>query len=177
MATHRVLAALAVATLVGACNRGPTPAEVRAERFRPLYRTARNLDAALGSGVTYIKFGELLQELTAEVMVAGDVAKEESDQALVSAYTDLLTTYKDSAVVWKQKLESDKLDFHKGRILVIEEVAPLIEKYKLPAKDNAIGDIKYRTLDPEAIQHVWAAAGEKSKKAREMYLQPPAKAK
>lgn len=124
-----------------------------------------------------MRFGELIQELTAEVMVAGDVAKEEADQALLSAYSDLLTTYKDSAVVWKQKLESDKLEFHKGRILVTEEVAPLIEKYKLPAKDAAIGDIKYRTLDAEAMQLVWVSAGEKSKRAREMYLQPPAKAK
>src|SRR5688572_29723901 len=95
------LACLANLGLQG-CSRTASDEALRTERFGPLHRAARSIDGAIAVGVSYVRFGELLQVFATELLLATDRAANDADRALVAAYSEALDAYKDSAAVWKQ---------------------------------------------------------------------------
>jgi hypothetical protein len=171
----RVAAFACVASMgLQGCSRTPSNEALRSERFGPLHRAARSIDGAIAVGVTYVRFGELLQVFATELLLATDRAKDDADRALISAYSEVLDAYKDSAAVWKQANESSSQDWMKGRTFVTEPLQTIAQKYKLAVKQERIGTTEhtYSSLDPDAMQKIWLVAEERSKKARDIYLSP-----
>ena len=136
----RLVMTLALAFVTSfACKTGPSQEEQRVERFRSLYRSARSVEGAIAVGVSYVKFGEILQVFATELLIAKDAAKDDSDRALVAAYAEVLDVYKDSAAIWKQANESAGEEWMKGRTFVTETLQPIATKYKLPTKGRTPG--------------------------------------
>lgn len=64
------------------------------------------LQAAVQVGVTYVRFGELLQALAAEVLVAADKVTSEQGRERLTGYARAIEIYKDSMTLWRARLDS-----------------------------------------------------------------------
>lgn len=162
-----------------ACKREPPPpppapvkrAVIDQKKFEALYRSAKTVQASLAVGLTYAKFGELLQAFATEISIAKDKASTPKEAELVGMYRDALVTLQDSSLLWKNKLSSASYDFiPAGRIFVEAELEPLIVKYQIPKRKERTSFSKGFDSIPEAsIQLVWAKAGEQLDMANKLY--------
>ena len=50
----------------------PTPPKPTTATFEPVYRAAKAVQGATQSGVTFVKFGELMQAFATEISIAKD---------------------------------------------------------------------------------------------------------
>jgi hypothetical protein len=82
------------------------PPTITQATFEPVYRASKAIQGATNPGVTYPKFGELLQGLSTEIAIAKDHQLNEVDRKLIARYEEALATYKFSAELWKLKLEA-----------------------------------------------------------------------
>ena len=102
------LTLLAVASFVGRSAsldpRAATPSTITQATFEPVYRASKVIQGATGPGLTYAEFGELLQALSAEIMIAKDHPMNDLDRKLIALYEEALTTYKFSETLWKTTL-------------------------------------------------------------------------
>jgi hypothetical protein len=80
---------------VDATSRVPeTPApKVASTSFESLYRAAKAVEGATEPGVTYAKFGELLQTFSKELSIATDHALNDDDRELVAGYAKAYEAY------------------------------------------------------------------------------------
>lgn len=163
-------APVALALFIANC--GPKPIlPTPQERFEGLYRACRSLQGATTAGVSYATFGELQQRLATELLIASDHASAEDEKAMIKAYSDAATTYKDSATLWKHQIESSKYDWTKGQIFQEAELVPIVAKYKLPTSQQTLrGASSWTAIPAEAVQQVWLKAEEESDKARRLYF-------
>jgi hypothetical protein len=154
----------------------PAPAVTQAT-FEPVYRASKAIQGATGPGVTYAKFGELLQGLSTEIAIAKDHQLNEADKKLLALYDDALTAYKFSAKLWSLKIEAHN-DYWKDEIPVAfsgkppgADVAPGLTQYGLVPENRVLKltGAKYQALPKEAIQFVWTKADEILNQATEMY--------
>jgi hypothetical protein len=167
----RQIFALAVVVVgTATCARQPS----LQAKHEPLYRAAKSVEGAIAVGVTYQTFGELLQSLATEVLIAGDRANSDEEKALVAAYAELLTNYKDSSTIWKHQIESSKYEWAKDQIVVGDELVPVAAKYKLPVTELTAYGAKWKALPADSTQRVWVVAGEQATKATRLYYGTPA---
>jgi hypothetical protein len=178
--TLTALVAVMAGTLVGACGKAldPAPAKMTVTQsvFTPVYRAAKAIEGAMGPGVTFVKFGELLQGLSTEIAIAKDQQMNEIDKRLIAKYDDLLSAYKFSAALWKKQIENSE-DYWKGNIpvgfngAISAELHEGVRTFKLsPVEQTMRGTgLKFLGLPRSSIQVVWAAAGDISSAATEMY--------
>ncbi len=176
-----VVVLLCVSTF-SACLKNP--AKITQATFEPVYRSSKAIQGAIGPGVTYVKFGELLQTFSTEIAIARDHQLSGPDKKLLALYEDALSAYKFSAALWKLKLDSHD-EVWKGEIPVgfeSKEVSPEIArgliKYGLVPENRMIESTgaKYQALPAESVQFVWLKADDILKQATEMYYgrpQPP----
>lgn len=158
--------------LVG-CSAAPT---INQKVFEPVYRAAKTIEGATGPGVTYPKFGELLQQLNTELVIARDQVKSDDEKKLLAQFGEVLEAYNFSMVLWKQKLEHSRSvvpgKIFLGWMEVDPELAPNLTKYGL--KPNAPdGSTSSLTIDDDAIQRTWSKAGEALKRATDAYYGRP----
>ena len=163
----RVSASMALLVAVTACTpKGPTPQQ----RFEGLYRACRALQGGTSVGVSYAAFSELLQHLATEILIASDHASSEDEKAMIKAYADVATTYKDSAILWKNQIESSKYEWTKGQILQEAELVPIVAKYKLPTAQQPVYGKRWPVLPADSMQRVWLIADEEAQKATRLYF-------
>ena len=171
-----VLTALTAFSFVG-CSTPPPPPTITQATWEPVYRASKAIQGATGPGVTYVKFGELLQGLSTEISIARDHQMNDLDKKLLALYEESLAAYKFSATLWKIKIEAHH-DMWNGEIPVVftrgraePEVAAGIEKYGLtpvPRTVRLTGNT-YEALPATTIQEMWTKADEILKRATEMY--------
>lgn len=149
---------------------GCTP-KIDQNKYENLHRAAKTIEAATAVGVNYQKFGELLQNLSAEFSIANDKAKSDTEKELLKEYLDVLMTYQESATIWKKKITSTRYDWiPSGQVLVESELRPIISKYSLPTESHIFTGIKFETISENSIQVIWGKASERLEKATKLYL-------
>jgi hypothetical protein len=87
---RRSLQLVSLTFAISACSHPST-----AERFPKLYDAGKSLEAAGATGASYFKFGELVQELTKQIMIARDTQLREEDKLVLAKYDEALATYGD----------------------------------------------------------------------------------
>jgi len=162
----------------GACKREPPPPPpppvkrpvIDQKKFEPLYRSAKTTQASLSVGLTYAKFGELQQVFATEVSIGQDKASTPKEVELVGLYRDALLTLQDSGVLWKGKVSSAGYDFiPAGRIFLESEQRAVVEKYQIASKKHRGAGGAWDSVGEEAIQVLWAKAGEQLDVANKLY--------
>jgi hypothetical protein len=103
---------------VGGCSRTePTQAKSAAtpappapkgttRTFEQVYRAGKVIEGATATGVTYVKYGELLQGLSTELSIAKDQPLNEADKKLVALYDGALVHYRVAGTLWTLKESS-----------------------------------------------------------------------
>lgn len=143
------------------------------KKYENLHRAAKAIEGATAVGVSYQKFGELLQNLSTEISIAKDKVKSDAEKELLKQYLDVLMTYHESATVWKHKIEGARYDWiPRGQVYVESELQPIISKYSLPTESHVIRITahKFQTISENAIQLIWDKAHESLEKATKLYL-------
>lgn len=154
------------------------PVVVTQRNFEPVYRSAKGIQGATASGVTYLKFVELMQGLATEIGIAKDHTLNEADKKLLALYEEAFSHYQLSAALWKMKIEANDtmwrgeipFDFAGGKGADSDAVKA-IGLYHLPIADRTTEYTgkKYRTIPGDSVQRAWAAADAVLKKATDLY--------
>ena len=143
------------------------------KKYENLHRAAKAIQGATAVGVSYQKFGELLQNLSTEISIANDKAKSDIEKELLKGYVDVLMTYHESATVWKHKIEGARYDWiPSGQVYVERELQPIVSKYSLPTEKHVIRITghKFDTISEDSIQVIWGKANEHLEKTTKLYL-------
>jgi hypothetical protein len=172
---------LVLAFVVSACSAPldppPAPQTITQATFEPVYRASKTIQASTQPGVTYLKFGELLQSFATEISIAKDKQMNAVDQKLVGLYDEAMAAYYFSSVLWRLKNEAHD-EMWKGEIPVTfsgapasPEVAQGLAKYELPLIDGRVPytGAKYQAVSGQSVQIMWLKADEILKRATEMY--------
>lgn len=171
--------------LAGACSSRPPelpaiqippPPTVTKATFEPLYRAGKSVQGATASGVTYTKFGELLQALSTEIGIVKDHPLNAADRRLLALYEEAFGHYQVSSTLWQLKFESSSKVWN-GEIPVVlngKAVNGLYDvagAYDIPLTDHTMPytGTKYATVPGDAPQRVWAKADEVLNSASRMY--------
>ncbi|HWW85258.1 MAG TPA: hypothetical protein VNZ26_16730 [Vicinamibacterales bacterium] len=101
-----------------ACGRSPVRPQIEPGKLDTLYRSIKAIEASTGVGVTYVKFGELLQAAATEVSIARDKATPGIEASIVADFDHVLDAYRDSATIWQRKNEDTGTGAWKPAILV-----------------------------------------------------------
>lgn len=146
----------------------PTP-KIDEKKLEALYRSAKSIEGALTVGITYDKFGQLLQNLATEVSIAGDKIKTEQEKQLVNVYTEALTIFQDSLLVWRHQIQSSRENLVPSNwILVLSELRPIVAKYNLRKERFSTG---LEAIPPDSLQLIWAAGTKKLREASALLRQ------
>ena len=130
-------------------------------KFSELNRTAQDLKSSLTSGKPCDAPDTLLQRLFSGIAALKNktVSKEEND--LLDAYSRLLTTYKDGLLLCRYRTHLSQFQFvPKGRIYVVQELDPLVEKYGLPTESHLYRPtgVYWRSIAGDSINVIWESA-------------------
>ena len=162
--------AVAFLALLAACRQSPAPAtltpQIEPGKFDALYRSMKSIEASTTIGVTYLKFGELLQTAATEVSIARDRAKSDVEKGIVEKFFNVLSEYQDSGIVWRAKNESTghlTTDILIGLLKQeptqqMRTFTALATKYSLPMTDGKTGVLVYRTIPSDSPQRIWSVA-------------------
>ncbi len=165
---RKILIALIGFTFVLGCA-----PKIDQKKYEDLNRAAKAIQGATVVGVSYQKFGELLQNLSTEISIANDKTKSDIEKELLKAYIDVLTMYHESATIWKHNIKSAKYDWiPSGQIPIERELQPIISKYSLltDLQIDPISGSNIYTISENAIQLIWGKANEHLEKATQLYL-------
>jgi hypothetical protein len=140
-------------------------------KFSELNRTARDLKTSIASGKPCDAPDTLLQRLVSGIAALKNktASKEESD--LIEAYSRLLTTYKDGLLLCKYRTHLSQFQFvPKGRIYVVQELDPLVEKYGLPTESHLYRPTGayWRSIAGDSIKVIWESAESQIKNIENM---------
>jgi hypothetical protein len=133
-----------------------------ATKFEAAYRAGKALERALAIGVAYKDFEGLLQALSSELLITKDRVTTPPEQTLLEGYTEVLTTYQDSRVLWKEQTEQ-ALKYGwanapernpQGLIVVEGDVLRIVQRYGLPTRQEPSATVIAGT----SIQFLWAKA-------------------
>ena len=115
------------------------PPTITQATFEPVYRASKAIQGATGPGVTYPKFGELLQGLSTEIGIAKDHQMNGLDRKLIALYEEALATYNFSAELWKVKLQAHEV--YEGEIPVVKVIGG---KGRRQTSFNGAADVRPR---------------------------------
>lgn len=153
--------------------------KVDRKKFENLYRAGKAIDGATSVGVSYKKFGELLQNLATEIYVASDKAKSGNAKKMIESYSGILQMYKDSHLIWKYQIETpSSCGLPSDQILVKPEMKYVIERYSLKRNKyvqkirgwTIVKDIDYITISEDSIKMVWLIAKNQLKTTNKKYF-------
>ena len=118
-------------------------------KFEPLYRAGKAIEGATAVGVGFVKFSELTQAFTTELLVAKDRAATDKERQIVALYATAAQAFVDSLTIWRANIQTA------GAAEVLLNVQPLFERYRLTD----------RVGNEAALQIIWSVAGKALKKA------------
>lgn len=159
-------------TMLGLALLAGCSPKIDQKKYENLYRAAKAIEGAIAVGITYPKFGELLQNLSTEISIANDKAKSDTEKELLKSYFEVLTTFQESSTVWKYKIEGSRYDWiPKGQIFVEDELRPIIEKYSFPMELHEIKITRnsFTTISENSIKIIWEKAHDQLEKANKIY--------
>ena len=136
-------------------------AKIDQAKFEAVYRAGKSMEGATSTGVTWLKYSELMQAFATEVSIAKDKAQSTIEQELVSLYGEALIAYQDAQIVWRKKIG------HDGNLGISEsEMKRIVEAYPI---QGAGSGSSFSFSPDQAIQTIWVRAGAKLRDANEKY--------
>jgi hypothetical protein len=180
--TLGILTATTGATVVAQDQVRPTA--VTTATFEPVYRASKALQGATTSGVTFVRFGELMQTFSTEIGIAKDHPLNDADKKLLPLYEQAFIDYQFSAALWHLKIECMvKFQGTCEPVLwvvgmpAVNDTLKLAETYDLPITERTSGiGMKYKSVPESSIQTVWTHADKTLGEATTMfYGNQPAK--
>jgi len=140
-------------------------------KFTELNRTTQDLKSVITSIKPCDVPDELLQRLASGITAAKGKAASKAERDLITAYSSLLTTYKDGLLLCRSRTHLSKFEFvPKGRIYVTQELDPLVEKYSLSTERHLYeptGQL-WKSIDGDSIKVIWENADAQSKNIENM---------
>ncbi len=146
---------LMIVFIIGACSSEP---EMDKTKFRKLDEIARELQTSHALGASYQHFGELLQNLSAEIAAVKNKELSKKEMDLLHAYSVLAGVYQDGYILWKYKLEFAPFGIvPEGRIYVSQDVDPIAFKYNLPTESHLYKPTQqyWKSISEDSIQIIW----------------------
>jgi hypothetical protein len=120
--------------LLAACNIGSH----RQSELRPLYESARAVQAALNVGVSYQDFGALLTRMSTQLLLIEDRAKfsgiDRQERDAAKQYSAILDMYRDSATVSGLEIRDNHYD---------PQLPSLAAKHGVPDATGIYRDTQY----------------------------------
>lgn len=132
--------------------------EINRAKFKKLDQAAQNIKTALSEKTSYQHFGELLQNLSAEIVAIKASSLSKKEMELVQAYSVLSDVYHDGYTLWKYKLEFAPFGIvPEGRIYVSQDVEPIAFKYNLPKESHLYKPTQqyWKSISEDSIQIIW----------------------
>lgn len=116
-------------------------------KFENLDRSVKSIQGATMTGVNYARFGELLQNLATEILIAKDQIKNPKQKELIDKYIAVFEIYKDSYEIWGFQLKSPPDEKTTVRVIA--------NKYDFVVNPDAIDHSRM-------VQELWRVASEVS---------------
>ena len=132
--------------------------EINRAKFKKLDQAAQEIKTSLNEKTSYRHFGELLQNLSAEIAVVKNKRLSKKEIELLNAYSVLLGVYQDGYILWKYKLEFAPFGIvPEGRIYVSQDVEPIAFKYNLPTESHLYKPTRqyWKSISEDSIQIIW----------------------
>ncbi len=130
-------------------------------KFDELGRTMQALRSAISSSAPCGVPESLVQQLAAGIATAKDKASSQAEKNVVTAYSNLLTTYQDGLLVCWSRTHLTKFTFvPKGRIYVTQELDPIVERYDLSTQKHVYkptGQV-WKSIDGNSVAVIWQSA-------------------
>ena len=127
-------------------------------KFKKIDQTAQELKTSLAQGTSYQHFGELLQNLSAEIAAVKNKTLSKKEMELLNAYSVLAGVYHDGYILWKYKIEFAPFGIvPEGRIYVSQDVDPIAFKYNLPTESHLYKPTQqyWKSISEDSIQIIW----------------------
>jgi hypothetical protein len=146
----------------GSAASGPATSLPDAAKFEAAYRAEKAMEGALSIGVAYKDFDRLLQAFASELLITKDRVTTPPEQTLFEGYTEVLTTYQDSRLLWKEQVDQ-ALKYGwanapernpEGLIVVEGDVIRIVQRYSLPTRQEPTATV----IPSTSIQFLWAKA-------------------
>jgi len=121
------------------------------------YRSLRMLQGATSVGVSFQRYGELLQSFSGEVLILRDRATTPADKYVADAYATALSHYKDSYDLWSEKVDDAQYSWiPKGNIAVTGKVADIVQRQGIPTDPLKSPYVQGWRMIPETwVQRLW----------------------
>ncbi|HSQ77763.1 MAG TPA: hypothetical protein VLN91_02625, partial [Nitrospirota bacterium] len=103
----------------------------------------------------------ILQRLVSGIAALKNKTASKEENDLIEAYSRLLSTYKDGLLLCRYRTHLSQFQFvPKGRIYVVQELDPLVEKYGLPTESHLYGPtgVHWRSIAGDSINVIWESA-------------------
>ena len=146
---------LMIVFITVACSSEP---EMDKNKFRKLDQIAQEVKTALNEKTSYKHFGELLQNLSAEIAAVKNRPLSKKEMELLQAYSVLAGVYQDGYILWKYKIEFAPFGIvPEGRIYVSQDVDPIAFKYNLPTESHLYKPTQqyWKSISADSIQIIW----------------------
>jgi hypothetical protein len=140
-------------------------------KFAELDRVAQDLKTAIRSGKRCELPDSLLQRFASGTAALQDKTASKSERDLLSAYSNLLATYRDGLLLCQSQATLTNFQFvPKGRIYVTQELDPLVEKYDLAVERHVYRPTgKYwKSISGDSITAIWERAAVEIKNIENM---------
>jgi len=138
-----------------ACSSEP---EINMTKFKKIDQAAQELKTSLSEKPSYQHFGELLQNLSAEIAAVNKKAFSKKELELLHAYSVLADVYQDGYILWKYKIEFAPFGIvPEGRIYVSQDVDPIAVKYNLSEESHLYKPTQqyWKSISEDSIQIIW----------------------
>jgi hypothetical protein len=156
MKNKKILALLLMIVFIAvACKSEP---EINVAKFKKIDQAAQEIKTSLTEKTSYQHFGELLQNLSAEIAAVKNMTLSKKEMELLQAYSVLAGVYQDGYILWKYKLEFAPFGIvPEGRIYVSQDVDPIAFKYNLPTESHLYKPTQqyWKSISEDSMQIIW----------------------
>ena len=130
-------------------------------KFAELNQTALELRTVITSSRPCDVPDALVQKLASGIAAVRDRASSMAEREVITAYSNLLTTYRDGMLLCRSRTHLAQFTFvPKGRIYVTQEIDPIVERYDLATEKHLYkptGQI-WRSIDGNSMMVIWESA-------------------
>jgi hypothetical protein len=140
-------------------------------KFSELNRTAQDLKTFIASGKPCDAPDTLRQRLVSGIEALKNKTASQEERDLIDAYSRLLTTYKDGLLLCRYRTQLSQFQFvPRGRIYVVQELDPLVEKYGLPTESHLYRPtgVYWRSIAGDSIKVSWESVESQIKNIENM---------
>jgi hypothetical protein len=133
----------------------------RQVRGATAYHAFKRIEGATAVGVTKLRYDELVQDASAELLVLKDMSRTPSDLSLVSRYAEALQAYRDAGVLWSEEIEDARYDWiPKDRIYLESAGFEIAARYGLARMTHRAPytGASFETVPTSSLQTIWARA-------------------